>query len=434
MKTRVLQFGEGNFIRCFFDWMLQEVQDTGAGGFSVDLVQPIPEGKAVEIAEAGRYHVLLRGLEKGKYREDLKTVTVVERGCNPFEDRTSFDRFVTDPELKVVVSNTTEAGVFHRPMDESRPESYPALLTRALKLRADAGLKPLFIVPLELLEENGKKLRVCLERHARDWDYGQVFFDYLDRCSFYDTLVDRIVPGFPADEAESLFEDMGEKDPFLTSGELFHLFVISGDHKALESVIPFSEAGLNVVYTDDLPAYRTRKVRVLNGCHTGSVPLGLLSGVETVREFAEHPELGEKLWRLAHEEIVPAFSDTEEAHSYANAVLERFRNPSMRHSFRAIALNSVTKMNTRVRPTLEDYWAKRRELPPVMTEAIAAMAELYAKGPERELPKGPITLLDYDKMAPSCTASILECFFPGLNPELKEVLSRAVDSLRPSWR
>jgi tagaturonate reductase len=388
----------------------------------------------MEIAEAGHYHVLLRGIEEGTYREELKTVTVIERGCNPFVDLAGFDRFATDPGLKVVVSNTTEAGIFHRTMAEEHPESFPALLTRALKLRADAGLDPLFIVPLELLEENGRKLRDCLKKYAGDWGYGPEFFDYLDRCSFYDTLVDRIVPGFPADEAQRLFEELGEEDPFLTSGEIFHLFVLSGDHEALEAVIPFSKAGLNVVYTEDLPAYRTRKVRVLNGCHTGSVPLGLLSGVETVREFAEHPELGEKLRRLAHDEIVPAFSDTEESHGYADAVLERFLNPSIHHSFRAIALNSVTKMNTRVRPTLEDYWSKKGELPPVMTEAIAAMTELYAKGPERELPGGPIVLADYDRMDATSTASALECFFPGLAPELKEALTHAVDPLRQAWR
>lgn len=430
MTTRILQFGEGNFIRCFFDWMLQELQDGGKGEFAVDLVQPIPQGMAAGIAEAGRYHVLLRGLESGQYREELKTVTVIDRACNPFEDLEAFDRFALDPDLRIVVSNTTEAGVFHRPMDESRPESYPALLTRALRLRADTGLDPLLIVPLELLEENGSKLRDCLEKHAADWGYGPAFSDYLDRCSFYDTLVDRIVPGFPADEAEKLFSDMGQEDPYLTCGEIFHLFVLSGDREALEAVVPFSEIGLNVVYTDDLPFYRTRKVRVLNGCHTSSVPLGLLAGVETVREFAEHPEWGEKLRRLAHEEIVPAFSDTEEAHAYADAVLERFRNPSMQHSFRAIALNSVTKMNTRVRPSLEDYWAKKEELPPVMTEAIAAMAGLYATGSERELPGGPITLPDADRMDATSTGSVLESFFPGLEPALKEALVRAVDALR----
>jgi len=358
----ILQFGEGNFLRAFFDWMVQRINEATGAKNKIFLVQPIPQGRVKEILKSkGRYHVLLRGYVNGEYREIIDRVEVIRDGVNPFEDYKKLIEAGRIPELKVVVSNTTEAGIFYKKLEKA--ESFPSMLTEILYERFKLGLPPLYILPLELIEDNGKKLKECVIKHATDWAYPQAFFFYLEECKFYNTLVDRIVPGFPQDVAEEVFRKIGERDQNLTSGEIFHLFVIQGDPSILE-ILPFNKAGLNVILTDNLKFYRERKVRVLNGAHTSMVPVGLINGIEYVRDFVEHPTFGKWLRELVHEEIVPALSESEDTHKYAEEVLERFRNPALKHSLRTIALNSISKVNTRIRPTLEDYYFKLRKTSP----------------------------------------------------------------------
>lgn len=423
----VLQFGEGNFIRAFFDWMLQEIENSGGGGQRVFLVQPIPEGRVEEIAAAGEYHVLLRGYREGVYEEVLDPVRVVKGGANPFSSG-GFDRMMEaalSPDLKVVASNTTEAGIFFE--ERKEPHNYPSMLAAALDGRAKAGLPPLHILPLELIENNGATLRECLVKYGRLWGLSGEYFGYLEECHFYDTLVDRIVTGFPGKEAKEIFRTLGREDRLITAGELFHLFVIQGDRSILD-ILPFDKAGLDVVVTSDqLPFYRDRKVRVLNGVHTASVPVALLAGVEYVKDFVEDERFAPELTSLVHEEIVPAFSGDRDAHRYGDDVLERFRNPALEHAFRDISLNSVAKSNTRLRPTLEDYFRKFGSLPPVLAGCIAAMCKLYGQGPVRDLPGGPLDLPDYGQLKGRSVPEMVDSFFPGLADPLAGELVHFVE-------
>lgn len=430
MHCTVMQFGEGNFIRSFFDWMLQRITDATGEEHKVFLVQPISNGRVKEIVEAGEYHVLLKGFEAGEYKEVLESVSVIAGGVNPFERggmKALLDAALS-PELRVVTSNTTEAGIFFE--EKMEPHNFPSLLAAVLRARAKEGAPPLHILPLELIEGNGTALKKCVEQYGRLWRCEPVFFSYLDSCIFYDTLVDRIVPGFPAKNAPEIFRRLGKEDHNLTMGEFFHLFVIQGD-KAILDVLPFHKAGLNVIVTaDKLPFYRERKVRILNGVHTASVPVALLAGVELVKDFVKDERFAPMLRRLVHDEIVPAFSDDQEAHRYGDDVLERFSNPALEHSFRSIALNSVAKSNTRLRPTLEGYFEKFGELPQTLVECIAAMFSFYDCDGVRELPKGPFVLADFSRIKGRTVLKMVDSFFPGLNLPLREALIRKLEYAR----
>lgn len=423
MAMKILQFGEGNFLRCFFDWMLQKVSDATGREYLVTLVQPIPKGAALKIASAGFCHALLRGWEDGQYVERLDRIAVFERGIDPFSNPDALRDCARDPEYALCVSNTTEAGIFYE-AGHDRPHNYPSFLADFLYHRMKAGLEPPMIMPFELIDRNGDKLRSAVELYASERGYEADFFAWLGRAGIYNTLVDRIVPGYPADAAERVEARLGFKDPYLTSGELFHLLVIEGD-SAIAELIPFAEAGLNVVVTpDNLAFYRDRKVRILNGCHTASVGVALFAGVEEVDKFASHEKYGLWMNALAHEEIAYAMGGGEETGDYAREVIERFRNPALGHSFRSIALNSLAKSNTRLRPTLEDYRARTGKLPPRLTEGIAALVRLYLGGPTNgALPGGPLALSDWGDITGSSVEDILRAMFPGLDSEIMEALA-----------
>ena len=434
MGYTVMQFGEGNFIRAFFDWMLQKINERTGSGLSVFLVQPIPSGRVRMILASDHYNVLLRGYRDDEFVEEIDRVEVIRGGMVPGEMEKLL-AVASDADLKVVTSNPTEAGIFYKPCAESSPSSYPAMLARVLEERSSEGMAPLYILPLELIEDNGNKLKECVLKHGEDWNYGSGFTDYVESCLFYNTLVDRIVPGYPAGEAEKYFDKLGENDVNLVGAELFHLFVIQGDSSVLD-VLPFDKAGLNVLITDRLSFYRTRKVRILNGCHTSMVPIGLLAGVDLVKDFVEDDKFADRVRKMVHEEIVPAFSsaDDKEAHAYANDVLTRFRNPALKHNFRDIALNSVSKVNTRLRPTIEDYRSRFGSLPPIMMESVAAMCDLYSKGATIDLPNGPITLRDFDKMDGKNLSTMMESFFPGIGEGLKGEMVSEIGRIRKAGR
>lgn len=427
MNYTVMQFGEGNFIRSFFDWMLQRIADATGEGHKVFLVQPISNGRVKELVEAGEYRVLLKGFDEGEYKELLEPVSVIAGGANPFE-RGGMEALLDaalSPDLRVVTSNTTEAGIFFE--ERMDPHNFPSLLAAVLRARAKKAMSPLHILPLELIENNGATLKRCVEQYGRLWGCEPAFFSYLDSCAFYDTLVDRIVPGFPAKDAPEIFRRLGKEDHNLTMGEFFHLFVIQGD-KTILDVLPFHKAGLNVIVTaDKLPFYRERKVRILNGVHTASVPVALLAGVELVKDFVKDERFAPMLRKLVHDEIVPAFSDDPEAHRYGDDVLERFSNPALEHSFRSIALNSVAKSNTRLRPTLEGYFEKFGELPTTLVECIAAMISFYDCDGVRELPKGPFVLADFSRIKGRTVPKMVDSFFPGLDLPLRDALIRKLE-------
>ena len=383
---RVLQFGEGNFLRAFVDWMIGRLNAQGLFNGRVVVVQPIAQGLIPVInAQDGLYTLLLRGLQDGAVVESRELITSISRGIDPYANWGDFLACAANPDLRFIVSNTTEAGIAYveepRPVDAC-PASFPAKVTAFLHARfthfAGAPSAGMVLIPCELIDRNGDNLKKAVLRHAEAWGLGDAFRAWVEEhCAFLNTLVDRIVTGYPREEAAALCEELGYEDQLLDTGEIFHLWVIEGDLKLREE-LPFDRAGLNVVWTDNLEPYRTRKVRILNGAHTMTVLAAYLMGRETVREAVEDPLIGAFMRKGLFEEIIPTLTLPEdEKQAFAEAVLERFRNPFIRHLLLSIALNSVSKFAVRVLPSLLAYREQTGTLPPALTFSLAALFAFY---------------------------------------------------------
>lgn len=380
---RIVQFGEGNFLRAFADWMVDILNERGLFGGRVAVVQPLATGQVAALNQQdGLYTVLLRGIENGKTVESRRLVTSVSRGLNPYEQWADTVACFCQPTVRFVISNTTEAGIVH--LDEPLgpcPKSFPAKVTALLHERFRTGADGLIFLPCELIDRNGDNLRRIVLQHAAAWKLGDDFIAWLrDKNYFCNTLVDRIVPGHPAAEAARLSAELGYDDPLLVAGEHFHLWVIEGPAK-LADEIPFHRAGLNVVWTDNLEPYRTRKVRILNGAHTSSVLAAHLAGLKTVGDMMNDPGFSRWIRDLVFDEILPTVPlPAAEKRAYAEAVLERFKNPFIRHELLSIALNSVSKWKTRCLPTLLDYHKNTGTIPEHLAYSLAALIAFYRDG------------------------------------------------------
>jgi tagaturonate reductase len=386
LPERVLQFGEGNFLRAFVDWMLQRMNGQGLFRGRAVLVQPIARGQADVInAQDGLYTVLLRGLEAGQRVETRELVSSVSRCIDPYRDFEAFLRCAQNPDLRFVVSNTTEAGICTDPADrlDARPAtSFPGKLTQLLEARCrHFGGDPargLIILPCELIERNGDGLLRAVLETARVWNLSPAFVRWVhEACLFTNTLVDRIVTGYPRDEAAAQNEALGYEDALLVAGEAFHCWVIEAP-SSLEDELPLAAAGLNVIQTRDLTPYRERKVRILNGAHTMMALAGFLAGKDTVGSCMDDPLVRAYVDRAVAREIIPTIAfPAAELTTFAATVAERFRNPFIRHHLGSIALNSVSKFKARLLPTLLDHARLRGGLPPHVTFALAALAAFY---------------------------------------------------------
>ncbi|WP_415909948.1 tagaturonate reductase [Oleiharenicola sp. Vm1] len=383
---RIVQFGEGNFLRAFADWMIDELNGRGLLQSQVLVVQPIRQGLAAQLnAQDGLYTVLVRGTENGQVVESPRVVTAVRRALDPYASWAELVATFEGNDLRFVLSNTTEAGIAYsaEAFDPARcPESFPAKIATLLyaRFRAVRGHpeRGLVFVPCELIERNGTQLRECVLRHAQAWGLPAEFTQWLGEANvFLNTLVDRIVPGYPKAEADALAAKLSYRDNLLVASEHFHLWVIEGPRE-LEAELPFARAGLNVVWTDDLTPYRSRKVRVLNGAHTGSVLAAFVAGATTVKEMMDDELTAAFVYRLVFDEIVPCLAQpAEERRAYAEAVLERFRNPFVRHELLSISLNSVSKWKVRVLPSLLDAVVAKRSVPPLLSFSLAALLWFY---------------------------------------------------------
>lgn len=384
---RIVQFGEGNFLRAFADVMIDELNGRGLLDSNILVVQPIRQGLATMLnAQDGLYTVLTRGVENGEVVEKHRLVTAVRRALDPYAQWSDLVRAIAGAELRFVLSNTTEAGIAYveEPCAPERcPESFPAKIATLLHARwqafgANAAAPGLVFLPCELIEKNGANLRAAVLRHAEAWGLPAEFAVWVRDANFFlNTLVDQIVPGYPKTEAPALAQQLGYEDKLLVAAELFHLWVIEGPaHLAAE--LPFAQAGLNVVWTDDLTPYRNRKVRVLNGAHTASVLAAFGAGVDTVGDMMNDAQLGAFVQQAVFEEIVPFVAQPEaERAAYAAAVLERFRNPFVRHELLSISLNSVSKWKVRVLPSVLDYVAARGTAPELLGFSLAALISFY---------------------------------------------------------
>ena len=379
---KVIQFGEGGFLRGFVDWMLQKLNDSGAWEGSVVVVQPIEQGMCDMLeSQSCMYTHIIRGVEG----VEEQVVDVISRCVKPYEDYESYLALADDPGFRFIVSNTTEAGITFRPEDklEDAPAvSYPAKLTQLLYRRYQKGLPGFVLLPCELIDRNGDKLKSCVLQYAKLWDLGEGFTAWIEKENhFCCTLVDRINTGYPRDN----LPELGYEDKMINTSEYFHLWVVEGP-EFLGEELPFHKVGLNVVWTKDLERYRTRKVRILNGAHTATVAYALLRGVPTVREAMEDPTLSAHLRQCVFQEIIPTVTTLtkEELESYAEDVLQRFSNPHIKHFWADISLNSVSKFKVRVLPSLIGYYEAFGKLPPALCKAFGCLIRFYKEGTSRD--------------------------------------------------
>ena len=386
LPETVLQFGEGNFLRAFADWMLERMNAQGLFGGRAVLVQPIAQGMSRAINDQdGLYTVILRGIDAGEKKDTREIVGSVSRCIDPYTEFDAFLHAATNPDLRFVISNTTEAGIRIDPEDrlDARPAvSFPGKLTQLLYARfqhfGGAPERGLVMLPCELIEKNGFALERAVRETAEAWGLGAEFGAWLSSaCTFTNTLVDRIVTGYPKDELDVLTEELGYQDSLLVAGEVFHSWVIESP-RPLERELPLTQAGLSVVWTHDITPYRERKVRVLNGAHTMLVLAAYLAGKDTVRDCMQDPALRRHVERGIHDEILPTLSlPKDELVSFANSVVERFDNPYIRHYLLSIALNSVSKYKARILGTVFDYTRLHGEPPPRLTFGLAALIAFY---------------------------------------------------------
>jgi tagaturonate reductase len=385
---RVLQFGEGNFLRAFVDWMLDILNEKSDFNGQAVLVQPIDRGNAGLInGQQGLYTTILRGVQGGKVVEEPRVIHSVSRCINPYADYASYIACAENPELRFIVSNTTEAGIAYSADDkpnDTPQASYPGKVTaflyhRYLHFKGEPS-RGLVVICCELIEHNGDKLREIVYRLAEEWRLESGFTAWLDSsCDFLSTLVDRIVTGYPRDEAEATCRKLGYEDTLLDTAEIFHLWVIEAKRKFYDRELPFEKAGLHVVWTKDMTPYRTRKVRVLNGGHTMTVLAAYLYGKDTVEECIKDPRINAYLRRGIYDEVIPAIpnGDVKELSAFADDVMERFANPYIRHLLLSISLNSVSKFKARVLPSLLEYRERFGKLPAVMSFSLAALIAFY---------------------------------------------------------
>lgn len=383
---RVLQFGEGNFLRAFVDWQFQELIDAGKFSGSIVVVQPLPKGMVNMLnAQEGLYTVVQRGIVDGAVVERPHLVTAITRGIDPYTDYAGYLQCAANPAMRFIISNTTESGIEYVKSDRPTitcPATYPAkvaafLFERFTVFTGDVS-KGMVIIPCELIEANGDNLKKCVLQHAVDWGYGQEFIDWLAAgTTFCNTLVDRIVPGYPKEEAAELCSRFGYQDDLIVACEVFHKWVIQGG-PAVQKELPFETIGLNVVWTDDITPHRTLKVRILNGAHTTFTIPAFLAGQEFVRESMEDGQIGKFIRSAVFDEILPTLKfDQKEKDRFAEAVLERFRNPFIKHALLSITLNSVSKYKVRVLPSLLEYQRTHQQLPHHLCFGLAALIRFY---------------------------------------------------------
>ncbi len=387
--TKVLQFGSGNFLRAFVDWMIDKANDEGLLNHGIAIVQATPGSvKSKEVFEKQDclYHVYLEGIKDKQPIKEVSLIKSITDIVNPYTDYKKYEELFLRDELEIIVSNTTEAGIRYEEGDDlnaAPPKSFPAQITALLYKRYQkfngARHKGLSILCCELIEDNGSTLREYVIRHAQDNNLGSDFIEWVANANyFYDTLVDRIVPGFPKANIEEIKAEIGFDDNLLVKGEYFHVWAIGGD-SSIRQKLPLDQIGLNVLFMDDIRPFRSKKVRVLNGAHTAMVPVGLQMGVETVKEAFDNTQVEQFIKRMVEEEVLPAIGeDLEELRAFADKILERFYNPYLKHYLKDIALNSLSKWETRNWPTIVDNYTKRGKIASFTAFSFAALLVMYS--------------------------------------------------------
>ena len=370
--TKVIQFGEGNFLRAFVDWIIWNTNQKTDFNAGVVVVQPIDRGMVDMLnGQDGLYHVNLQGIDKGEAVDSIQMIDVINGGLNPYTQNAEFMALAEDPNIRFIISNTTEAGIAFDPsckLDDKPASSYPGKLTQLLYHRYNHfngdKSKGFIILPCELIFLNGKELKKCIYQYIELWQLGDEFKAWFEEaCGVYCTLVDRIVPGYPKDTIDQIHERIGFSDNLVVKGEIFHLWVIEAP-ESVAAEFPADKAGLNVLFVPSEAPYHERKVTLLNGPHTVLSPVGYLSGLDTVKECVEDPEVGAFVKKVMYEELMETLNlPKPELQQFADSVIERFVNPYVKHFVTSIMLNSFPKYKTRDLPGLKTYLERKGELP-----------------------------------------------------------------------
>ena len=382
---KVMQFGEGNFLRAFVDDFIDIANEKAGFNGKVVLVQPIAQGLTDLInKQEGLYTLYLRGSEKGIKVDDKRVISAVSRCINPYDDWDKVLELARSEDLEIIVSNTTEAGIVHdteSAFDQNPPVSFPAKLTRVLYERFGAGRKGIVMLSCELIDNNGRELLKCVNQYIDDWKLSDDFRRWVNEENiFCSTLVDRIVPGRIRDpkEVETLAAANGYEDPLTDVGEVFGIWVIEGPD-GLEDRLPFKKAGTPVIVVPDVTPYKKRKVRILNGAHTGFVLGAYLAGYDIVRDCMHDDIVLGYMNKMLYDEVIPTLPlDKKDLEEFARAVQDRFNNPFVNHELMSISLNSTSKWRARNMPTFLDYVKEKGTLPPCLTTSFAAYVAFYS--------------------------------------------------------
>lgn len=384
-ETNILLFGGGNFVRAFIGSIFQTYNEVLGQNLGITVVKVTP-GKYLDwIAQEGLYHVNTKGIKNSVLVEETKLISCVREVLSCYDQWPEFLDTAGNPDIKYIISNTTESGLRYKEevySEQRVPDEFPAKLTiwlyERFKILGNNSTSGVTLLPCELLEDNGTLLKNLIVQYAELWSFDPAFKTWLNSaCHFCNTLVDRIVPGASQASKENTFESLGFIDQLLTEGEPYHFLAIEAP-EVVQKELPIDQVGLNIIYTDDLAPYRHRKVRILNGAHSSMVPVGLLSGCKTVGDVMESKSVENYVKSVIFQEIIPALSLPEEGlQTYANDILDRFRNPFIKHQLISIALNSFSKFKARILPSIKDYVAKFDQCPDGLCLAYAAMIYLY---------------------------------------------------------
>ncbi len=391
--VKVLQFGEGGFLRAFVDYMIDIMNEKGTFDGSIILVKPIALGSLENFRKQDcNYTVLLRGLKDGREYVEKRVITSVKDAVDPYSDYEKYNEYAKLDTLRYIVSNTTEAGIVYDANDTFEacpPSSYPGKLTKFLferyKAFDGAADKGLVILPVELIDDNGIELKKCVLKQVENWKLGDGFRKWVeDACIFTSTLVDRIVTGYPRTEYEQLWKDLGYEDNLLDTCEPFALWVIESA-KDISEELPLAKTGLPVIFTDNQKPYKQRKVRILNGAHTSFVLASYMAGNDTVGESMKDADFAGFMHDVIYDEVIPTLDlPKEDLLAFADAVKSRFENPFIRHELLSIALNSVSKWRARCLPSVIEYYNRFGKVPEKLAFSLAALINFYSSNERGE--------------------------------------------------
>lgn len=385
LPIKIVQFGEGNFLRAFVDYAFQRLNNEIGFNAGVAVVQPLKDGMVNMLNDQdGLYTLFMNGIKKGEKIQDIHLISNIVKAINPYIDFADYLALAKEPELQFIISNTTEAGIEFLDTDIPNmqpPTAFPAKLTLLLHERfkhfnGDAS-KAVTIIPCELIDYNSETLKKCILQYCDLWNLDTAFIKWVSEdCTYHSTLVDRIVPGYPRAEIEEYNSKLDYQDNLIVAAEPFFLWAIEGGED-LKAKLPFDKIDLNVKIVDDIRPFKMIKVRILNGAHTAMVPVSLLFGNKLVMETVNGDFTGPFVDNVIAEISETLPMDKNEITAYAEEVMDRFRNPFIKHALADIALNSISKFKVRVLPSLLGYYNTTKKLPASLTFSLACLIQFY---------------------------------------------------------